>query len=161
MALQHDAEQQVHARIARVAQVVRAVNLNNINVLSVEPVARPDRLESEPIAAVLEAVIPVIVFADAKAMLASEIGLVAFGGNAAAAFVFFSLLRVGLLGVLFVRIFLFRPGTLLFLARVLLLRLHGSFRLCLLLFFLGRLVFVFFLLLVLLLLCVCRNSGSE
>ncbi len=38
---------------------------------------------------------------------------------------------------------------------------RGFLRLCLLFFFLGRLVFVFFLLFVLLLLCVCRNTDSE
>ncbi len=108
MALQRDAEHQVHARIARVAQVVHAVYFDNINVLRVEPVARPRRLEPEPIAAVLEAVIAVIGFANAKAMFTSEVGLVTVRGNAAAACAFFLLFGLGLLGMLFLRIFLFR-----------------------------------------------------
>src|SRR5579862_2348082 len=159
--LHRDIEYQVHSWIARIAQVVHAVDFDNVNVLCVEPVARPGRLEPEPIAAVLEAVIAVVAFADAKAVFASEISLVSVGGNAAAASVCFPLLGLGLLGVLFLCSPFFRLGALFFLSRVFLFRLHGFLRLCLLLFFLRRLVFVFFLLLVLLLLCVCRNTDSE
>src|SRR5579862_4522443 len=161
MALQRDTEHQVHARIARIAQVIHAIDLDHINVLRVEPVARPRALKPEPIAAVLEAVIAVIACAQAKGMVASNIGFVAVGGNAAAACVFFLLLVPGLLGMLFLPILLFWPSTFLFLPRVFLIRLRGLFWLCLLLFFLRRLVFVFFLLVVLLLLCVHRNADSE
>src|SRR5208337_1987101 len=167
--LQRDAERNVHVWIVRVTQVVHTVNFDHINVLRVQPIARPDRLEPEPIAAVLEAVIAVIAFADAKAMFASEIGLVTVGGNAATSSVLLLLLGLALL----LRVFLFWLAVLLFpnivlfwldvflLLSAFLLWLYGFFWLRLLLFFLRRLVLVFFLLFVLFLLCVCRNTNSE
>src|ERR1700728_3581408 len=117
MALQRDTEHEVHTRIARIAEIVHAAYFDHINLLRVQPVARPDRGESEPVAAVLEAVITIIAFADPKAMFAPEIGLEAVGGNAASTGVFLLLFGLGLLGMLFLCILLFRLGTLLFLPR--------------------------------------------
>ena len=82
--LKREAECNIHARIHRVAQVIHAVNVDHINVLRVEPVAGPRPDESERIAAVLEAVIPVVALADTKRVCLSKVGLITVVRNAVA-----------------------------------------------------------------------------
>ena len=79
-----------------VAQVIHAIDLDHINILRIEPVARPRIHESERIAAVLEAVIPVVALADTKRVLLSKIGLESVVGNAATAGMLRLLFRLGL-----------------------------------------------------------------
>src|SRR5580658_7096006 len=135
-----DMDYKVHARIHRVAQVIHPVDLDHIYILRVEPVAGPRAAECKPITAVLEAATSEIVLADAKRVLASEVGLVTVGGNAASARV---LGRFSLWCAL-LRAFLLRLGVLFFLSGFRL-WLRGFLRLRLLL---SRFVFLFLLLFV-------------
>src|SRR5271166_2431291 len=162
--LQRHAEQNVHARIVRVAQVVHTVNLDNKNVLRVQPVAWPHALKPEPVAAVLEAAIAVVGLADAEPVVLSEMGLVTVGGNAAATAVVSALrllFGLSLLGMLLLRLLLFRLGVLLFLLSLFLRWFRGFLRLRLVFLRLCRLVFIFFLLVVLFLLRVCGDAYPE
>ena len=55
--LQGETQFNINAGIRRVAQVIHAVDFNDIYILRVQPVAGPCAGESEPISAVLEAVV--------------------------------------------------------------------------------------------------------
>src|ERR1017187_7964701 len=178
-----NAECNVNARIHRVAQVVHAVNLDHKNVLRVQPVAWPQIYKFEPIAAVLEAMIPAVIgLTDAKPVFLSKLGLVPIFGNAATTGMLRRLFGPGLqcvflflltVLVLLLHVLLFLLGILFFLLRVflLLIRILVLLRalfplLCRLRLFLvlGRFGFLFLLLVVLvvlLLLCVCRGSDSK
>src|SRR5208282_1518738 len=139
-ALQREAEYKVNAGKRRVAQVIHAVNLDHINVLRVEPVAGPRVNESESIATVLEAVIPVIGLAHTKRVLLPKAGLETLGRNTAAAV-------AGSVPFLLC-VFLFRLDVLLLLRRWSFLLLSGLFGLRFFLF-LGRLGSLFVLVLLL------------
>jgi hypothetical protein len=83
MPLKCEAECNVDAGIRRVAQIIHAVNLDHKNILRVEPVAGPRVNESEPIATVLEAVIPAVIgLADTKPVFPSKTSLETVVGNA-------------------------------------------------------------------------------
>src|ERR1700728_1691222 len=140
--LQRYFECDVDAGVRWIAEVIHAVNLHYINVLRVEPVAGPSTNKSERVAAVLEAVIAVIAFADPKAVFPPKIGLVTVFGNAAATVT--SALR--------------RLCAFLFLLVVLILGLRILLFLCTFLLWLS---FLFFLLILLLLLCIHWRDDSE